>query len=170
MGENKRSRTLVRDLMSVGVLSCSPDTPIAQLTRVLLEKEQEAAVVLDEQGNAVGVVSRIELVRAYAQGDYDNLTAESIMREGVPQAPPDIPLAVAAQIMQDEGVRVLFMMHHAGGIEYPAAYLSYTHFLRHLSMEEGDDLDDLGIRAKRESPMETFLRRREEARRQAGLS
>lgn len=170
MTGNKHSRTLVRDLMSVGVLTCAPDTPLVLLTRILLEKEQEAAVVLDAQGNAVGMVSRQELVRSYAQAEYESLTAEAVMREGIPQVPPDIPLTVAAQIMLDEGVRVLYVMHHAGGIGYPAAFLSDKHFLRHLSMEEEEELGDLGIRAERESPMETFMRRREEARRRAGLS
>ena len=51
----------------------------------------------------------------------------------VPRVPPDIPLKTAAQIMQDQGVRVLFLTHHAGGIEYPAAYITYKHLLRHLA-------------------------------------
>ncbi len=58
-------------------------------------------------------------------------------------------------------------MHHAGGIEYPAAMLSYTHLLRHLAMESADDLSDLGIKADRESPLEAFYKRRDAARRQA---
>ena len=153
--------------MSVGVLTCSPDTSIVDLTQLMLEKEQEGAVVLDDQGHAAGVVSRDESGRAYATGRICGLTAEDVMHDGVPQVPPDIPLTAAAQIMQDQGVRVVFMMHHAGGIEYPAAMLSYTHLLRHLAVEDGADLADLGIEADRESPLETFIRRRDEARRQA---
>lgn len=154
--------------MSVGVLTCSPDTSIVELTRILLEKELEGAVVLDEQGHATGAVSRDDLVRAYAEDEYVELTAEDVMQDGVPQVPPDIPLSAAAKIMQDQGVRIVFMMHHAGGIEYPAAMLSYTHLLRHLAAEDGTDLTDLGIEAARESPIETFIRRRNEARRRAG--
>ena len=154
--------------MSVGLLTCSPDTSIVELTRILLEKELEGAVVLDEQGHATGAVSRDDLVRAYAEDEYVELTAEDVMQDGVPQVPPDIPLSAAAKIMQDQGVRIVFMMHHAGGIEYPAAMLSYTHLLRHLAAEDGTDLTDLGIEAARESPIETFIRRRNEARRRAG--
>lgn len=157
---------LVRDLMSVGVLTCSPTTPLVNLTRVLLEKDMEAAVVLDDQGHAAGVVSRDELVRAYSQGDFEVKTAEDVMRDGVPQVPPDIPLTAAAQIMQDQNLRIVFLMHHAGGIEYPAAMLSYKHFLRHMAMEKEDDLRDLGVKAEREPPLEAFIKRRDEARRQ----
>jgi CBS domain-containing protein len=171
MAEDKPSSPkLVRDLMSVGVLTCSPDTSIVELTRILLEKELEAAVVLDDQGHAVGVVSRDDLVRAYSEDEYAELAAEDVMQDGVPQVPPDIPLSAAAKIMQDQGVRIVFMMHHAGGIEYPAAMLSYTHLLRHLAAEDTADLADLGIEAARESPLETFIRRRNEARRRAGYN
>ncbi len=159
---------LVRDLMSVGVLTCSPGTPLVELTRILLEKKLEGAVVLDGQGHALGTVTRDDLVRAYASADYGGMAAEDVMHDGVPQIPPDIPLTAAAQIMQDQGVRILFLMHHAGGIEYPAAMLSYTHLLRHLAMENATEIRDLGIKAERESPIETFIKRRDEARRQAG--
>ena len=158
---------LVRDLMSVGVLTCSPDTSVVELTRGLLEKDLEGAVVLDDQGHAAGAVTRDDLVRAYAQGEYEALTAEQIMQDGVQQVPPDIPLTAAAQIMQDQGVRIVFLMHHAGGIEYPAAMLSYRHLLRHLAMEDTADLHDMGIKASREAPLESFFKRRDEARRQS---
>lgn len=161
---------LVRDLMSVGVLTCSHKTPAIDVARVLLERDQEGLVVLNEHGHAVGIVSRANLVQAYGNGDYETLTAEAIMQDGVPQIPPDIPLTAAAQIMQDQGQRILFLMHHAGGIEYPAAFLSYTHLIRHLAMQDVDDLRDLGIKAVRESPLDTFIRRRNEARQQAGLA
>jgi predicted transcriptional regulator len=157
---------LVRDLMSVGVLTCPPHTAVTDLARLFLEKEVEAVIVLDDQGHAVGTVNRDELVRAYAHNEYQELTVEAIMRDGVVQAPPDIPLTAAAQIMQDYGVRALFLMHHAGGIEYPAAMLTYSHFLRHMAAGSEEELRDLGIKAEREPPLATFLRRRDEARRQ----
>jgi len=159
---------LVRDLMSVGVLTCSPETLAVELTRILLEKDLEGAVVLDDRGHAAGIVSRDDLVRAYAtDDDIQHLPVQAVMQEGVPQIPPDIPLTAAAQIMQDRNLRLLFLMHHAGGIEYPAAMLSYKHLLRHMAMESLDDLSDMGIKAERESPLETFYKRRDEARRQA---
>jgi predicted transcriptional regulator len=159
-------RSLVRDLMTVGVTTCSPDTPIVEVTRLLLERDLEGVVVLDLEGHAVGVVSRDELVRAYARDDCRDLTAEEVMRDGVPQIPPDIPLTAAAQLMQDLGVRVVFLMHHAGGIEWPAATLSYKHLLRHLAAQEEDELSDLGIAAARQTPLETFIQKRDDARRQ----
>ena len=167
--EASSTPSLVRDLMSIGVLTCSEDTSIVELARVLLARDYEEAVVLNELGHAVGAVGQDDLIRAYAAGEYQELKAEDVMRHDIPEIPPDIPLTAAAQIMQDKGVRVLYLPHHAGGIQYPAAKLTYNHMLRHMAMEDEEDLSDLGIAADRELPLETFTKRRAEARKRAGL-
>lgn len=159
-------RTLVRDLMAVGVLTCQPDTPIVEIARLLLDRDLEGVVVLNEEGHAIGVVDREALIQAYSHHCSRELTAENIMHDDVPQVPPDIPLAAAAQIMRDQGVRQVFLMHNAEGITYPAAQLSYTHLLRHLAARDNDELSDLGIKAARQAPLDAFIQRREAARRQ----
>jgi hypothetical protein len=91
------------------------------------------------------------------------------MREGVPELPADISLILASQMMKDKGIRVAYMTHNSAGIIYPAAYISYRHILRHLAARDDSELKDLGLAAERKSPIETFLERRDEARRKAGL-
>lgn len=154
---------LVRDLMTVGVLTCPPDTSIPELAQLLLTYELDDVIVLDE-GKALGTVGQEQLVAALHRDDARSLKAIDILREGIPQIPPDIPILAAAQIMRDLKVRTLFLMHHAGGIEYPAAAIGYKHLLRYLAAENADQLRDLGIRAIRESPLEAFQRRRDLAR------
>jgi CBS domain-containing protein len=166
METSKEPPRLVRDLMTVGVETCSPDTPVEDLARRFLEKGIEEIVVLAD-GHALGVVGQIELLRAYARDDISTLKASDMMRESVPQVPPDIPLMAAAQIMLDLGVRTLFLMHHASGVEYPAAQISYHHYLRAMAASEANDLQDLGIYAQRRSPLETFIQRRDKARQAA---
>ncbi len=158
-------RKLVRDLMTVGVQTCPMQMPIADIARLLLDKGLEGIVVLDEEGHGVGVINRDDLVRAYSRDDAASLTAEDVMSEDIPELPPDIPLAVAAQIMRDRQWRVVFLLHNAAGIIYPAASISYTHFLRHLAAHSDDDLRDLGIKAERQPPLEAFKQRRDAARR-----
>jgi CBS domain-containing protein len=153
----------VRDLMTIGVETCSPDTPIVEIVRAMLINQLDEIVVLEE-GNALGVVGQKELIRAYASDDFRSLVAEDVMREGIPQAPPEIPLAAAAQVMLDLDVRTLFLMHQSAGIEYPAALISFRHLLRHMLAENVDELRDLGIKAERRLPLETFIERRDAAR------
>lgn len=167
--ETKHPPKLVRDLMTVGVQTCSPHTSIIEIAQLLLEKDLEGLCVLDKEGHAVGVVSQDQLIKAYTRDDPGALVAEDIMLDGVPQIPPDIPLTAAAQLMQDMGVRIVYMMHNASGTIYPAAVLSYKHLLRHLVAGTNEELSDLGIKAERRSPIEIFIEKRDEARRRAGL-
>jgi CBS domain-containing protein len=149
--------------MTVGVVTCTPQTTVPEIAQLLLDHDLDELIVLDE-GKALGVVGQDDLVAAFAREDIKQLTAIEVMREGVPQVPPDIPLTAAAQIMRDQRVRTFFLMHHAAGIEYPAAALSYKHYLRLLAAEDSHDLRDLGIKAERESPLEQFIQRRQATR------
>lgn len=161
---------LVRDLMTVGVPTCKTTTPIVEIARFLIENNIEEMVVLGDEGEGVGVCGYKELVNAYEREDVRKLTAEEIMTEGVPELPSDIPLTLAAQLLRDKDIRVAYMNHNSAGIIYPAASISYKHLVRHLAAEDESDLKDLGINAERKSPLELFIERRDEARRQAGLT
>ena len=161
---------LVRDLMTVGVPTCKTTTPVVDVARFLIENNVEEMVVLGEEGEGVGVCGYEELVSAYEREDVRELTAEEIMSEGVPELPSDIPLKLAAQLMNDKDIRVAYMNHNSAGIIYPAASISYKHLVRHLAAKDESELKDLGINAERKSPLEQFIERRDEARRQAGLT
>ena len=161
---------LVRDLMTVGVPTCKVTAPVIDIARFLIENNVEEMVVLGDEGEGVGICGYKELVIAYDRDDVRELTAEDIMSEGVPELPSDIPLTLAAQLLRDKDIRVAYMNHNSAGIIYPAASISYKHLIRHLAAEDETDLKDLGINAERRSPLEQFIERRDEARRQAGLT
>jgi CBS domain-containing protein len=164
MAENSLPQ-LVRDLMTVGVVTCPPGASIQELAALLLDSGLDDLIVLDD-GHALGVIGQDDLVKALARQDVHTLQARDILREDVPQVPPDIPLTAAAQIMRDLGIRTLFLMHHASGIEYPAAMISYAHLLRLLAAQDPGDLRDLGIQADRQSPLEKYFQKRDAARRE----
>lgn len=164
------STILVRDLMTVGVPTCKTSTLVVDIARHLLDNNVEEMVVLGSEGEGVGIVGYEEVVAHYQNSDIKILTAENVMREGVPELPADIPLSAAAQMMRDKKIRVAYMMHNSAGIIYPAAMISYRHILRHIAAKDTSDLKDLGLAAERKSPIQTFLEKREQARKKAGLS
>jgi CBS domain-containing protein len=161
---------LVRDLMTVGVPTCKTTTPLVDIARFLVENQVEEMVVLGDEGEGVGIVGYEELVKSYSKEDVRSLTAENIMREGVPELPADITVALAAEMMKDRGIRVAYMLHNSAGIIYPAAMISYRHIVRHLAAQDDSELKDLGLTAERKSPIEKFIERRDEARKKAGLT
>jgi len=119
--------------MTIGVPTCKLDAPVADIARFLIDNNVEEMVVLGDEGEGVGVVGYEELVSAYHRENIRELTAEEVMREGVPELPSDIPLTVAAQMMKDKKIRVAYMNHNSAGIIYPAAMISYRHIVRHLA-------------------------------------
>jgi CBS domain-containing protein len=161
--------SLVRDLMTVGVPTCKTSTSIVDVARFLVEQNVEEMVVLGSEGEGVGVVGYEELVSAYGRENAKDLTAEEVMREGVPELPADIPLSAAAQMMKDKHIRVAYMTHNSAGIIYPAAMISYKHMIRHLAAKDESELKDLGLAAERKSPVEVFIERRDEARKKAKI-
>ena len=156
--------------MTVGVPTCKTTTLLVDVARFLIENNVEEMVVLGDEGEGVGICGYKELVNAYERDDVRELTAEEVMSEGVPELPSDIPLKVAAQLMKDKNVRVAYMNHNSAGIIYPAASISYKHIVRHLAARDESELKDLGINAERKSPLEQFIERRDEARKQVGLT
>jgi CBS domain-containing protein len=160
---------LVRDLMTVGVPTCKTTTLIVDIASFLLDNNTEEMVVLGNEGEGVGVVGYEELIGVYGRDDVKSLTAEQVMREGVPEFPADIPLTASVQIMKDKGIRVAYMTHNSAGIIYPAAMISYRHIVRYIAAKDESELKDLGLTAERKSPVEQFVERRDEARRKAGL-
>jgi len=159
---------LIRDLMTVGVPTCKTSSPVVEIARFLVEHNIEEMVVLGSEGEGVGVVGYEELVDAYGREDVQSLTAEDVMREGVPELPADIPLTAAAQMMKDKRIRAAYMTHNSAGIIYPAAMISYRHIVRHLAAKDESELKDLGLAAERKSAVELFVERRDEARKKAG--
>ena len=156
--------------MTVGVPTCKTTTLLVDVARFLIENNVEEMVVLGDEGEGVGICGYKELVNAYERDDVRELTAEEVMSEGVPELPSDIPLKVAAQLMKDKNIRVAYMNHNSAGIIYPAASISYKHIVRHLAARDESELKDLGINAERKSPLEQFIERRDEARKQVGLT
>ena len=156
--------------MTIGVPTCKNTTPIVEIARFLIDNNVEEMVVLGDEGEGIGICGYKELVNVYDRDNARELTAEDIMSEGVPELPSDIPLRLAAQLLRDKNIRVAYMNHNSAGIIYPAASISYKHLIRHLAAKDESELKDLGINAERKSPLEQFIERRDEARRQAGLT
>lgn len=155
---------LVRDLMHIGVPTCPIETPLVEAARALLAKQLEALVVLDERGHAMGLLSRREVAVAFVQAgisgnSFETLTVTDVMRANIPEVPADIPASAAVQIMLDKNVREIYVMHHEGGICYPAAVLRFEDVLRFVSAETEADLGGMGSGAARKSPIELFKER-----------
>lgn len=112
--------SLVRDCMTSGVVSITPETPLPEV-QVLLENHSISAVaVIDAAGMLVGVVSVRDLLRK-ARVEMDERAAEvevkpmagafarDVMREGVRTVEETAPMVEAARCMLEHQVHRLFV-------------------------------------------------------------
>lgn len=67
-GPAPTSRVTARELMSPGVLTADPDTPIIEAAQQMLAQQRKWLVVVDQEGRTLGLVDRQVLLRALTLG------------------------------------------------------------------------------------------------------
>jgi CBS domain-containing protein len=102
----------VSDAMRPGVVSCTPDTSLRTVARIMAERHIHSVVVSDlsaEEEPGWGVVSDVDLLGA-ADGDVGTLTAGEIAGTDLPTVGPAESLSRAAQVMNEHGVSHLLVV------------------------------------------------------------
>lgn len=93
----------VGELMHRGLVACRPDAPLASVAALLVEHRIHAAVVTEEEGEPLGVVSDTDLLAAeWLGGDLEGLeemrrmTAAELMTPDIETIAASAPVAEAA--------------------------------------------------------------------------
>ena len=127
---------LVRDWMHRGVITCGPDATIQAVADAMKAHDISALVVVDEAGDAVGVISRTDLVNARFVEPYlkhwRGLTARHLMSSPVVSVSDATPLAEAAACLHDRKIHRLVVTERHGPHEKPIGILSVTDLVRGL--------------------------------------
>jgi len=126
----------VRDWMHPGVITCRPDTPVDQVAITMDEKDISALVVVDEADNAIGVISRTDLVNARFIQPYlkhwRGMSADHLMSKPVISVSPDTRIKEAVAVLQERRIhRLVVVEQHAGRVR-PIGILSVTDLARHM--------------------------------------
>lgn len=126
----------VRDWMHPGVITCRPDTPVDQVAITMDEKDISALVVVDEADNAIGVISRTDLVNARFIQPYlkhwRGMSAEHLLSKPVISVSPDTRIKEAVAVLQERRIhRLVVVEQHAGRVR-PIGILSVTDLARHM--------------------------------------
>jgi CBS domain-containing protein len=94
----------VRDWMHEGVITCQPDTSVEEVAATMEAKDISALIVVDEIGDAIGVISRTDLVNARFVQPYlkhwRGMTAEHLMSKPVISVAPEMDIESAGQLLQ----------------------------------------------------------------------
>jgi CBS domain-containing protein len=117
---NRRRLNAVRvsDAMTTGMISCSPETPLRAVARIMAERRVHAVYVFDyglEDDETIelwGLVSDLDLVAA-ARGEVDAETAHDVSVTPLVTVLSDDTLDHASRLMAEYGVSHLAVLSPA---------------------------------------------------------
>lgn len=131
------SEKTVRDWMHRGVISCRPETSIEEVAATMESKDISALVVVNEAGDAVGVISRTDLVNARFVQPYmrhwRGLSAEHLMSRPVLSVTPETPIREAVALLREKKIHRLVVVERQGGRERPVGILSVTDLAKQVA-------------------------------------
>lgn len=126
----------VRDCMHRGVIACAGSANLEDVAR-LMGKRRISALVVVENGVAVGVISQTDLVNAaYVQPylrHWRGIAARHLMTSPVVSVRPDVPLPYALEVMRLNGIHRLVVTELAENGERPVGILSFSDIARAVS-------------------------------------
>jgi signal-transduction protein with cAMP-binding, CBS, and nucleotidyltransferase domain len=129
----------VADLMHQGVLTCTRETPIQDVARQMSEHDVSALVVVNEDGDMVGLISRTDLVNARLYEQYwkhwRGLTAGHIMVTDVISVRKEDELQQAGRLMMERKIHRLVVVEDTASGVKPIGILSITDMVRDIARE-----------------------------------
>ncbi len=130
---------LVGEVMHRGVLTCRRETPIQDIAREMSEQDVSALVVVNEDGNMVGLISRTDLVNARLYEQYwkhwRGLTAGHIMVTDVVSVHTGNSLQNAGKQMMERRIHRVVVVEEAEKGLRPVGVLSLTDLVRDIARE-----------------------------------
>ncbi len=161
-------------LMTRGVVSVLPETPVREIALILAERSISAVPVVDGQGHVLGVVTEADLVRRLAgladapagwltrlfadpveraerYARTHGAVARDIMTEAVVSVPPTATAAEIAHLMEERNIRRVLVLEE-GRL---AGLVSRADLLRALTAPEAET-PPAGDTAIREAVLETL--------------
>lgn len=122
--------------MHRGVITCHPEMPVAEVAAAMDSNDISALVVVNEGGDAIGVISRTDLVNARFIQPYmkhwRGLHAEHLMTKPVVSVAPETSIDEAVQMLNEKKIHRLVVVEKAAGQVRPVGILSVTDLAKHL--------------------------------------
>ncbi|NWF81618.1 MAG: CBS domain-containing protein [Chloroflexi bacterium] len=130
---------LVGEVMHQGVLTCRRETPVQDVARQMSEQDISALVVVNDDGNMIGLISRTDLVNARLYEQYwkhwRGLTAGHIMVTDVVAVRPNDTMQTASKLMMERRIHRVVVVEDAGEGVKPVGVLSVTDVVRDIARD-----------------------------------
>jgi CBS domain-containing protein len=130
------SEIRVQDWMHRAVITCRPETSVEEVANTMQSRDISALVVVNDAGDAVGVISRTDLVNARFVQPYmkhwPGMTAEHLMSQPVISIAPAALISEAVKVLNEKRIHRLVVVEHGDGKPRPVGILSVTDLAKHV--------------------------------------
>jgi CBS domain-containing protein len=100
-----------------------------EVVRIVIEKGVHALVVMDDETQALGIISHTDIIRLYGE-DLSQRTAREVMSRPAPDIEIDRPAKQAAQQMLDNAGHHLLVIEIEKGERKPVGVISTTDLVK----------------------------------------
>ena len=131
----KISEKMIRDVMTRGVVTASPDTPVKEIAERMANQHLSGVAVIGAQGDMLGFISEMDMVKVLHKPDLKQLTAEDIMSSRLIAVAPDATLGRAARIMDEGHIHRLLILSEkgVGASQRPVGILTTSDIVREVA-------------------------------------
>lgn len=128
----KLENKLLREVMTRGVVTVSIEATVKQIAAMLSQNGLSGVAVTSEEGEAVGVISDMDILRVMGKENWENITADSIMTPHLESVKPTMTLGDAAKIMREKHIHrlLIFSERGVGASQRPIGILSASDIVR----------------------------------------
>lgn len=129
----KLEETMVRDIMTRGVVTVQCDELLPKAAEIMAEEDISCIVAVDQNDEAAGIISSLDMVRALSEkttAEIEKTTAEDIMTPFVVEVNPQMSLKEIANIMTAKNIHRVIVLSPAG--RKPVGLLSATDIVKNI--------------------------------------
>jgi CBS domain-containing protein len=116
-----------------GIFSCGQDETLQEAARRMVEEDISALVVVDKEGFLVGIITRIDLLRALTKlEEWENRLVKDFMNPEVVTVTPQTQLTRVAELLVDKQIHRVVVAREEDGKKKPISVVSAADLVYHM--------------------------------------
>ena len=134
----KTEEIQIKDVMTRGVLTVPVGSTADYVAAVMADHEVSAVAVIEKSGEAIGLISEMDILRKINNLDWKNALADELMAPSIESINPSSTLEEAAQIMSKKHIHRLMVMSEksVGASNRPIGIVSAGDIMKQMLQEK----------------------------------
>ncbi|MGP8329495.1 MAG: CBS domain-containing protein [Methanosarcinaceae archaeon] len=127
----------VKDIMTRGVLTVPVESTADYVAAVMADHEVSAVAVVEKSGEAIGIISEMDILGKINNIDWENTLADDLMAPSIESISPNATLKEAANIMSKKHIHRLIVLSEksVGASNRPVGIVSSSDVVKKMLKE-----------------------------------